>query len=327
MPTENLSFRVQYTGDEANELFFEPIFRDPSLLENFKVMTNVVSKKKMQFARKLEKIVRKYTGCGFTPIGKTTVYERCVEVEKMKVNIKQCIDEFTDTALEELLNRGQRINDLNDTLIEEIIVQLVIEGIRLDIQRIFWFSNTANPDPNYNQLDGLWTVHLPQLVTDNLVPYYNTGSGAPLVAGEGVEILRTVYDNSSNELKGLPASMRKLYVTGSIYDQYREDIENGGGGDYGLLQMINGAPVMTFRQVEIKANRRWDDVMSNDLGAPNSHLCLHTTPMNLVVATDIVNTAENLLVWFDELTEELYIKSKWKLGANYVHNSLMSVGF
>jgi hypothetical protein len=41
MPTESATFRVQYMGDEANEMFFEPIFRDPSLLEDFRVMTNV----------------------------------------------------------------------------------------------------------------------------------------------------------------------------------------------------------------------------------------------------------------------------------------------
>jgi len=93
-----------------------------------------------------------------------------------------------------------------------------------------------------------------------LTPRTNTGSGSDLSSGDGFAILRAVYDQAPLQLKGLPANQKVFNVTQSVYSQFREDIENGGGGDYGLLQLINGVEQFTFRGVPVVPQFRWDDI-------------------------------------------------------------------
>ena len=92
---------VSFRGTEANNIFLEPVFFDDDLRSQFRVLGNVANKKKMVFVAALENIVRKYSGCGFTPVGKTDIYERTIDVEKMKVDLEMCWDEFEDTVFVE----------------------------------------------------------------------------------------------------------------------------------------------------------------------------------------------------------------------------------
>ena len=325
--TELGSIDIMYTGIEANTIFYDPVFRDADLLAEFRVMPNVVNEKKMQFVTKLEKILRRYSGCGFTPIPGFNIYDRKIKVEKVKVDLALCADEFFDTIFEELLNRGTAIHDLTGTLIETILIDKMREGIQLDVQRVAYFADRSNPDPNYDQLDGLWTVHYPYLATNDLAPYTDSGSGAALGAGDGIALLKAVYDRQALELRGLPDSMKKFNVTGSVWNQYREDIENGGGGDYGLLTVINGVEVLKYRGIEIRPNWRWDDIMTNDLGSADSHLVELTVAENKILATDLVNPGEDFLIWYDPKEEKLFAKTRFKLGVNYVHPRLLSFAY
>lgn len=328
MPLEQGNINVRYTGTEADQIFFEPVFWDEDISSTYKVMPNVVTSKKMQFAEKLEKIVRSYTGCGFSPIGGLSVYERKVTVERMKIDLELCWDEFVDTVFEELLKRGDRIHDLTGTVLEDILLQRVQQALKLDIERLYFFGDTTSGNVDYEQIDGLWTVKIPALVTANLVPYYNTGSGTALTDGEGIDRIKTVFDNSPNELKALPAASRRIMVSPTVYLQYIEDIEEGGGGDFGLQAMINGLQNVSFRGVPVKPFWRWNDIMDTDLGNTESHLVLHTSPQNLVVATDLVSgVVSGFTVWYDEEAEKLKVKVRFKLGCDYVHHSLMSVGY
>ncbi|NBU93656.1 MAG: hypothetical protein EBS18_03745 [Actinobacteria bacterium] len=213
---------VSFRGTEANNIFLEPVFFDDDLRSQFRVLGNVANKKKMVFVAALENIVRKYSGCGFTPV--------------------------------------------------------------------------------------------------------DTGSGSALAAGDGFGILRAVYDQAPLQLKGLPANQKVFNVTGSVYSQLREDIEEGGGGDYGLLQLINGQEQFTFRGVPVVAQWRWDEIATS-LGTTLPNYVEYTTPLNKVLATDVLSPETALELWYDQKEEKVYVKARFKMGVNYIHNSLISVGY
>ena len=319
-------FQVNFVGDEANELFLEPVFFDDDISNQWRVMPNVVTKKKMGFVQPLENVVRKYAGCGFNPLGEVKVYDRSIEVEKAKVDLEICWDEFQDTVFEELLQRGVRLPDVTGTLIQEIITQRTIQAIRQDIVRLGYFGNTASNNPNYDLVDGLWSVFYPTLVADDLIPRTATGTGTDIGAGDGIEILRAVYDQAPLQLKALPTNQKVINVSGSVYSAFREDIEEAGGGDYGLLQLINGVETLTFRGIPVVAQWRWDEILTN-LGVTKPHYVEYTTPLNKVLATDVTNPATELTTWYDEKDEKVYTKSRFKMGVNYIHHSLISVGY
>lgn len=324
--TELGQLNVTYRGDEADQIFLTPVFFDEDLMASYRVMSNVTTRRKMQFAEKLEKIVRRYTGCGFTPIGGLNVYDRFVEVEKMKVNLEICMDDFLDTVMEELLQTGTRITDLRGTLIESILIQRIQQAIRLDIDRIFHWGNKASTNPDYEQLDGVWTVLYPALKDDNLVPWLNIGTS--LTAGDYIDAIRSVWDNAPNELKALPIQQRVFNVDGNFYLGLMEDYENAGGGDGGMVRMIEGSGELQFRGVTVRPQWRWNDLQT-EAGLSNSHYVEYTTPLNKVVATDAggLNPGSDLMIWYEDKDEKVYVKSAFKLGSNYVHHSLLSIGY
>jgi hypothetical protein len=324
--TELGQFAVSYRGDLANEILLEPVFFDSELRSSFRIMPNVTNRRKMQFVEKLENVVRKYTGCGFTPIGNMSVYDREIEVQRMKIDMKICWDEFKDTVFEELLNQGTRLPDLTGTQIEAILIGRIQQALRLDLERLAFFGNTASNDPNYDSVNGLWTVYYPELVAEALSPRTNTGSGSDLSAGDGIDILRAVYDQAPNELKALPANQKVFNVTHSVYNQYLVDIEEGGGADYGLLTMINGVQTLQFRGIPVMPYHRWDGILTA-LGTTKPHYVEYTTPLNRVLATDITDPGTDLSIWYDQKDEEVYMKGRWKMGVNYVHHSLVSLGY
>ncbi len=335
MPSTKLgSVRFQFTGDSANEVIFDPVFMDDELLTSYRLMPNVVSKKRIGFVERLEKIVRKYSGCGFNPIGDFRTYDRFVEVEKAKIDMKICFDEFQDTVFEETLRRGARIADLTGTLMYNIWLDKIREGLGLDIERIYHFGDTSSSDPDYDLMDGIWTVHYPALVAENQIPWKDTGTGTPLTAGNGITVIRDVVDNAPLQLKGLPRQMKVINVTGAVYDRYIQDLEDGANttyaGDSGFKTLVEGVEVATFRGIRVVPKWRWDDILENDLGVATPNYVEYTTPQNKVLATDIATgnlSASELTTWFDEEDENVKTKTRFKIGGTYVHPSLISVGY
>lgn len=327
MPLELREFSLNMMGEEANILFTEPIFSDVDLTQNFRVIPNVISKKKIAFAQELEKIVRTYSGCGFMPLGSARLYERWIEVDRAKVDLTICWEEFRDTFYEELLKKGTAIADLTGTVLMNMVETMVRGAIKKDILRLAWFGNKADTDPAYSVTDGLWTVILPAFVTANQTPYYNTSSGSALSSGDGIEILRTLYDNQDVRLKALPKGMKKFYVSTTVADQYRDDLENGGGADAGITMLQDGSEVLRFRGIEVVEMLSWNEIMASDFASANAHLAILTTPQNLVLATDVADAEAQLKIWFNEETEMNNIKARWKMGFNVIHPTLMSVGY
>lgn len=327
MATELKSRSVSYEGIEANQLFFDPVFVPDGAFSDYRVIPNVVSKRKLQYIKKLEKIVQKKTGCGFTPVGKFGMYDRTIEVDNIKINLEQCVDEFQDTVLEEKLKKGTLREDLTGTEIGNWILENVQQGLVLDYFRLFWFGDKSSLDPTYSVTDGIWSVHIPALVNANLTPFTSGLSGAPLAPGAATTILTNVYDNQSLALDGLPDTMKKFYVSKSIWNAYRDDLENSGGGDAGRQMLIDGVQTLLFRGITLIKNQLWDEYTTNDLGQTDQHEVMLTIPDNLVFATDLMSDTTKVMMFFDPFEEVTKVKVCAKFGTNFVHPSLFSVAY
>ena len=321
------SLNVSYQGDTANTLFYEPMFMDQDLLSQFRVIPNVTSKRKLAFVQELEKVVRNYTGCGFAPAGSTKMYDRWVEVDRCKVDMVLCWEEFKDTVHEELLKKGVSIGDVTGTLIFDILQRLIVNAVKKDNLRLAFFGNRASTSSAYDITDGLFTVHLPAFIAANQTPYVNAGSGSALAAGAGIALMRAVFAAQAPALYGLPANMKKFYVDRSVFESYRLDVENGGGGDGGITLLQNGQTVFTFRGIEIVPMVLWSEIMATDFASATSHQVLLTSPDNLVLATDLQNQDSQFTVWYDEKDENVCIKARWKMGFQVIHPALMVAAY
>ena len=327
MPVDVRQIDISFRGEEASTMFIEPIYMDDDLRSQFRIIPNVTAKKKLAFAQELEKIVRAYTGCGFSPVGGLRVYDRWIEVDRAKADVAMCWEEFKDTVYEELLKTGTSISDLTGTMMMQIAETMIRNAVKKDNQRLAWFGNKADTDPAYDCVDGFWTVILPAFVTANQCPYFDTGSGVALSAGDGIEHLRTIYDNQDVRLRGLPDEMKKFWVSGTIYQQYLTDLEDGGGADGGWQMLQNGSRMLKFRNIEVKPMWTWSEIMAADFAESNSHLVLLTAPANMAMATDVNDSEAQFRIWYDEEDEQVKIKGRWKHGYQVIHPSLLSVGY
>ena len=140
-------------------MFLEPVFFDTDNTNEFRMMGNVSNKKKMGFIQAMENIVRRYSGCGFNPIGSLDIYDREIEVFHLKADVELCWDEFEDTVFEEFLKPGVDISNLQGTQLEQFLVLRVRQAIRLDNQRLAYFGNRASVDPNYDSVNGFWMFY------------------------------------------------------------------------------------------------------------------------------------------------------------------------
>lgn len=324
---ETGQFDVSFRGREASTIFLEPVFFDDDTRSEFRVMGNVSNKKKMGFVQDMDKIVRRYTGCGFNPVGSMDIYEREIEVYKHKVHAELCWDEFEDTVFEELFKPGVDMSNLQGTQIEEWLLLRIRQSIRRDNQRLAYFGNRSSTNPAYDTINGFWTVHYPALVADQLIPRTNTGSGTAIANGEAIAMLKAVTDQASNQLKALPTNLKSIRVSGTVWEGYRNDLENSGGGDAGRSMLINGEERLFFRGIEVKPMWRWNEILEADFSISNAHYIEYAAIGNKVMATDVNDPAAEIRAWFDDKDDKLYIKAAWKMGLDYVHPSLVSVGY
>jgi hypothetical protein len=327
--TEGGQISINFEGKRADTVFFDPLFLGLEAQGMFRVMTNVVHKKDMGFIGHLNKILQKDVGCGFTPKGDLSIYDRTIETDKVKVDMSQCADELNNTIWEESKRKGVDANDLRGTVLSQVALVRIQQGISLDVQRLFWFGNKASTDANYNLLDGMWSVHIPELTTgaNPVTPYVNSNSGSALNPGDALDILKEMYKEQSLALRGMPKAAKRFMVSRSIYENYEDSLETLGGGDAGRTALINGQEMLAYRGIPLIEMPYWDEYSETDLDQPEKHLALLTIPSNLVVATDLMSSMNNVKVRFEEFSETTDYKVKFKLGSNYVHPSLMVAAY
>jgi hypothetical protein len=325
---------VQLRGVQADRIYLEPIFKDESVMDIFMVMPNVPYRRKMLFAGQLDDFLRQKTGCGFKPIGKLPMTERCVETTMVTGEIEQCFDEFVDTALMELLRKGNEIGDLNGTVLANILMDRMRLGTERQINKLAFFGDKNSADESQNIVDGLWTVYIPQLVAQNQVVRVDSNSGQPLGSGDAIDLLDEVFEAASNELKAFDINQRRLIVSNNVFEQLTKDIRDGAANSCCFVEELeNGRTAIRFRGVQVVPMFRWQELASQYMTGiiPNvgndANLVLYTVPSNLVLATDLINSVTSIDMWHEKLEEKTYARVCFKLGFNYLHPSLMTVAF
>ena len=326
MGTELGNLRVDVEGIEADQLFFDPVFLDMEP-QGYTVMTNVISKKKVGFVERMDKILQKNTGCGFTPKGDLGMYQRTVEVDDIKVELTSCATVLNDTIWEETKRKGNQANNTLGTPLSNITLMRVRQGIQLGCERLLWFGDKSSTDVDYNMLDGMWTVHIPKLAQADKIPSLSSGSGAPLAQDDATNLLEKMWEKQDIVLLGIPDSEKRFYVSRSVYQAYMKDLEQLGGGDAGRTALINGVSTLAYRGIPLIQKPYWDQYDAQDLDNDQMHRVLLTTPSNLVIATDLASSKNTIEVWYERKEQEVLTRAMFKLGANFVHPMLMVAAY
>lgn len=314
-----------YSGAQFNELFLEPIFRDSDIMQ-FRVIPNVKHKMNLYTADALSCIVKKYTTCGGAESGDFNINDKVITAGRMRVAVSQCQDAFFGTFLEESFKNGVNVFNLEGTALMDTILQNVRNGISQDVTRLAWFGDTAENGDNascYNSTDGWWKL----LIADSVINGRKTAiaNSASFATGDAIVALRAMWASAPSALQGVPNNEKGIYVSRLMYDDYLTSLENLGNAE-GFSQLVDGSLKVYFRGVEVIPMYDWDVATSQRLIADNVRAC-YVAKQNLAVGTDTNDPEGEMKMFYDDLTEKVYVRAYFKLGVQFLHDSLVQIGY
>tara|TARA_R110000787_G_scaffold284545_1_gene398366 strand:- start:2 stop:1099 length:1098 start_codon:yes stop_codon:yes gene_type:complete len=348
-----------YQGKFASQILLEPMFTSDDIMGNYRIYPNVKYKQNLMLAPKLQGITAVNDACGAnacTPTG-FTIAPKVITVENTSVKQEQCWDEFKSQVIVESYRAGVNMADLSGTELADTIINRTRDGIKSDLVRNMWAGNSAAAvaDCSYKSMgDGLFI----SLSTGNAV---NAGTqlrevngataaanliavGAAILPADAVLLLQTVFDTAPSELQQIPASEKRMFVTPNIYNAYYGSLTTvavAGAVDYGHSEAQSGVNYerLRFRGVELVPMYEWDTALTALTGADLPALftaatagiqatqgCIYSAKDNLFIGTDVSAPENELKMFYDEVTEKMYIRSAFTMGFQYGWNSLVNGG-
>lgn len=331
-----------YAGKELiDELFYQPEELAPSLSEMYRFVPVVGDKVNVYLPNKLRKILRKYTTCGFSAAGgTTTIADKTLSVEKVKVNAEECVDTWDDTIFAEIMKTGVNRDDLSGTLIDEIIRTQYVKGLKSDIHRAVWFADANDADNDWNQFDGFITLMVDNSATIGTSRFINMDStsyeSADALASNGaLGLLRQIWENQTAELRDLPANEKIFYVTNTVLDNYRTTLESQSNVA-GQMLIEDGRTRFYFRGVEVMAVPEWDSNLADStnphytgsLLSIGSNLIVYGAKANFVFGSDVAAGENEIKVRYaDDDNEKMKVTTKFKLGVQIIHYELVAIAY
>jgi hypothetical protein len=350
---------ANYQGTYASKILLEPMFRSDDIMRNYTVYPNVKYKQNLMLAPKLSGITALNTGCTTTntcdPAG-FTVAPKVITVSNVSVKQSQCWDEFKDQFIVESYKNGLNMPDLTGTQLAEVIINRVRHGIQSDVVRNMWAGNTAAAvaDCTYTWADGLWKTMSAEGAINgtqmNEVTAASTAAGnlvavgATIAGSDAVTLLTNVFDGASAELQQIPASEKRMFVTPNIYNAYYGALTSiavgtNNGVDYGHSEAQSGVNYarLSFRGVELVPMYEWDVALTALTGADLPALftcatagiqatqgCIYAAKDNLIIGSNVTDPDTQLKMFYDEVSDNMYIRSNFTMGYQYGFNSLVN---
>jgi hypothetical protein len=310
-----------YSGANFSELFLEPIFRDSDIFQ-FRVIPNVKHTMNLYTADALSCIVKKYTGCGDDESGTYAVTDKVITAGRLRVAVSECQDAFFGTYIEESFKNGINVFDLSGTALMDNILANVRQSIGNDVTKLAWHGDTTAGSDCYSSLDGWWKLLKADATVDgNKTAIANSGAWT---AGDGIIALRAMYADAPAALQGVPTNEKKFFVSPTIYNDYLTSIE-GVSSDAAYTALKAGGNV-TFRGIEVVPMHTWDEAAAT-LSLTDDIMACYTALKNLVVGTDTNDPQGEMKMFYDDLTEKVYVRSYFKMGVNFLYDSTVQIGY
>ena len=131
-----------------------------------------------------------------------------------------------------------------------------------------------------------------------------------------------------------------MFVNPNIYNAWYSaltQVASAGSVDYGHSEAQAGKSRLYFRGVELVPMYEWDTALTTLAGATFPALftaagaaidatagCIYTAKSNLFIGTDVTRPENELKIFYDEVSENMYIRAGFTMGFQYGWNSLVN---
>lgn len=351
---------LSFEGTNASKYLLEPMFHSDDIMRNYTIYPNVKFRQYITMAPGLKSITAQNTGCNTAgtntcdPAG-FTMEQKAIEVKQTSVKQKQCWNEFENLYIAESYKAGLNMPDLTGTQIADVILDRIRKGIQHDMVRNMWAGNTSAGvtalDCTYDSMgDGLWRIlsdgsaiggatQLREVATGTAGANATT-VGAVLTGTEVSSLLEDAFNTAPAELQQVPASEKKMFVTPNVYNGWYSALTmvgQTGSVDYGHSEAQAGKGRLYFRGVELVPMYEWDNAFTT-LGAAQhpalftaaaaankpTNGVIYAASANLIIGTNVTDPDNQLKMFYDEVSDNMFIRANFTMGFQYGWDSLVT---
>ena len=281
---------------DVNKAIIQPIFMGQDYMQYMEVLPNIKGTTVIDKFNQLGKITKAFTNDAFAAEadadkGATIT----ITPSRVEAEIEFRANELFNKMKGQLMRDGHEFDNVDGSIVKNILLDLIGQGVKADFNRQLWLSDVAEADADYGIYDGIFQVAKEAGATALTREYSGLttqADDAALVAGNGLKIMQGLYDSAAPEL--LEAGNHVFFVSGDIADDYMAStLESSSFAAAGYGAMVNGVPNLTYRGIPIIVRRDWDVAIAADVAeingctaAAETHRALLTTKDAFVVGTD-----------------------------------------
>lgn len=318
-----------WSQEDVQKYFLEPLFVSNNSLEHFDVMTDIsgVSIKLDRYSA-LKGITKNQTLTGFSADDtQSTNSNITLTLSRLEVEHKQSAFSMFNHIKSQLLKQGINRNDISGTKIMEIVSALILGGIQRDFSSILWWGDTENgggadaspatANAPYTLTNGIWKQMSEQLVaTTAAAGQVVTGNANSLLDLEAMVAARSV------DLAAVP---NVIWCSQAFAEDYKKQLRAANTHTQAYADLQNGIQNLSFDGIPMKVMPEWDvDIAANggnmaemDGGlAPNAaaekRCAILTMPGNFTVATDF--NANPVDMWYNRDEKENRFRMNYSFG-------------
>lgn len=310
---------LTWSQEDAAKYFLQPLFISNNDLSHFDVMTNISgSSIKLDKYSALKGVTAAMnTGCFDGQDVESDNSNVTLSLVRLEVEHAQMAHSLFNHIKSQLMRQGIERNNLDGTLLMQMISELLMGGIMRDFSTILWWGKATGGAGVQALADGIWTKV-------NGIP------AGQRVAYTGVALtdLNSLMTARTNELA---AADQIMFVSRSFADKYRAELTaKGVQGAYQDLQ--GGIANLSFNGIEMRVMPDFDvniadfggTLASNGPSGTTKTECAILLAKNAIaIGTDF--EVQDVDMWYNRDCKENRFRMNYSFGCALKDASLAAV--
>lgn len=316
--------------NSLGELMYDQVIESDDIRNYINLYTDIITTKAVGFIGEGSIVGVPHRGCAHDPQD-FNVGSRQVKWDPQgwEILIGMCYRDLDNTAAVYARNKGVRITELQDTDYFAIFLYALTLSVKKMIVRFAWFNDTEAehfadggvitdtiPIEYFHVNEGLWKrifTAIPEGDARHVEIVENAGATydeQEMTPENVVAMFRSMIKKAGRQLKASPN--RRILVTQSIAEAYREYLEDPCCLESSREAMINGTSNLRFRGYPIIEYQDWDlgieeyhnDVTNTRYFRPNRAIL--SVPTAMAVGVDAWSSFNIKRIWYEKKDRQVY---------------------
>lgn len=309
---------LTWSQEDAAKYFLQPLFISNNDLSHFDVMTNISGSSILLDKYSALKDVTKAINddCFEADDTRSANSNVTLSLVRLEVEHKQKAHALFNHIKSQLMKQGIERNNLDGTLLMQMISEILMGGIKRDFSTILWFGDATG---------GVGT----QGLANGILSAINGIPAAQVVADTGVALtdLNSLMTARTNELA---ASDQVMFVSRAFADQYRAELTaKGVQGAYQDLQggianlSFNGIPMVVMPEFDVNIAAYGASLPSaGPSGVTATRYAMLVAKDAIAVGTDW--SIQDVDMWYNRDCKENRFRMNYSFGCALKDDSLVA---